>query len=100
MPDNTMELQRIATGSHIAGYDVFLAGDTVTVVDDDGVVTRQTVAGLGAFVARAKQLRTGWGQFPDGMEVLYLYDRGDDNFGYAVNLHDESCSEWGYAPFR
>ena len=100
MPDNTSRLEHIGTASHIGGYDVFLAGDTVTVLDDDGVVTRQTVVGLGAFVDRAKQLRTGWGEFPDGMEVIYLYDRGDDNFGYAVNLQDERCSEWGYAPFR
>ena len=100
MPDNTTGLQLIGTGGHIAGYDVFLHGDTVTVLDDDGVVTRRTVEGLGAFVERAKDLRTGWGQFPDGMEVIYLYDRGDDNFGYAVNLAREDFSEWGYAPFR
>ena len=89
----------VLVSSHTAGYDVFLAGDTVTVIDDDGPVTRQQVNGLGAFVAKARALRCGWGQFPDGMEVIYLYDRGDDNFGYAVNLHDEGCSEWGYAPF-
>ena len=100
MPDQHGELQHLGTGSHIAGYDVFLSGDTVTVLNDDGVVTRQTVAGLGAFVAKAKDLRTGWGEFPDGMEVIYLYDRGDDNFGYAVNLQSEDFSEWGYAPFR
>lgn len=97
MTDTTLE--RVAQSSHIAGYDVFLAGDTVTVLDDDGIVTRQTVDGLGAFIATAKALRTGWGRFPDGMEVLYVYDKGDDNFGYAVNLQDEHCSEWGYAPF-
>ena len=100
MSDHTGALQHLGTGSHIAGYDVFLSGDTVAVLNDDGVVTRRTVEGLGAFVARAKDLRTGWGEFPDGMEVIYLYDRGDDNFGYAVNLQDEHCSEWGYAPFR
>ena len=99
MPDNT-HLEHIGTGSHIAGYDVFLTGDTVTVLNDDGIVTRRTVKGLGAFVDRATDLRTGWGEFPDGMEVIYLYDRGDDNFGYAVNLQAEDCSEWGYAPFR
>ena len=91
--------QFIAQSGHIGGYDVFLHGDTVTVLDDEGIVTRQTVAGLGAFIARAKALRTGWGQFPDGMEVIYLYDRGDDQFGYAVNLQHEDLSEWGYAPF-
>src|SRR5215211_7132795 len=98
MPDHRGELQFLGTGGHIAGYDVFLAGDTVTVLGDEGVVTRRTVPGLGAFVERAKDLRTGWGRFPDGMEVLYLYDRGDDHFGYAVNLQAEDCSEWGYAP--
>ena len=100
MAENSGELRFLGTGSHIAGYDVFLAGDTVSVLDDEGVVTRQTVAGLGNFVAKARQLRTGWGQFPDGMEVIYLYDLGDDNFGYAVNLQAADCSEWGYAPFR
>ena len=99
MPDSSSELHLIGTAAHIAGYDVFLAGDTVTVINDDGVVARRTVAGLGAFVARATDLRTGWGQFPDGMEVIYLYDRGDDNFGYAVNLQRAEFSEWGYAPF-
>jgi hypothetical protein len=91
--------QLIAQSGHIRGYDVFLHGDAVTVLDDEGVVTKQTAPGLGAFVDRARDFRLGWGQFPDGMEVLYLYDRGDDNFGYAVNLGDEQCSEWGYAPF-
>ncbi len=99
MPDTNRELQLIGTSAHIAGYDVFLSGDTVAVLNDEGVVTRRTVAGLGAFVANAKDLRTGWGQFPDGMEVIYLYDRGDDNFGYAVNLQCAEFSEWGYAPF-
>ena len=89
----------VLVASHTAGYDVFLAGDTVTVIDDDGPVTRQQVNGLGAFVAKARELRCGWGQFPDGMEVIYLYDRGDDNFGYAVNLQVPDFSEWGYAPF-
>ena len=101
MPDNQnqVERERFATGSSVGGYDVFLAGDTVTVLDDEGIVTRQTVAGLGAFIDHAKALRTGWGRFPDGMEVLYVYDKADDNFGYAVNLQDEHGSEWGYAPF-
>ena len=88
----------VLVSSQTAGYDVFLTGDTVTVIDDDGPVIRQQVHGLGAFVAHARELRCGWGQFPDGMEVIYLYDRGDDNFGYAVNLAAPECSEWGCAP--
>lgn len=50
---------------------------------------------------KAKNLRLGWGQFQDdGDEVIYLYDKQDGNFGYAVNLDDPHCSEWGYAPFQ
>ena len=60
----------------------------------------QTVPGIAAFVKKAKRLTFGWGQFPDdGDEVIYLYDREDGNFGYAMNLDDPGCSEWGYAPF-
>ena len=35
---------------------------------------------------------------PD-FEVIYLYDKADGNYGYAVNLQDPMCSEWGSAPF-
>ena len=91
MPDTTDQL--LAQSGHIGGYDVFLHGDTVTVLGDDGIVTKQTVPGLGVFVERATQFRLGWGQFRDGMEVLYLYDCGDDSFGYAVNLDVEAFSE-------
>jgi hypothetical protein len=43
--------------------------------------------------------RVGWASFPDDAEVIYVYDRDDDNFGYAFNLTAPNCSEWGYAPF-
>ena len=43
--------------------------------------------------------RLGWGRFPGGAEVLYLYDRDDGGFGHAVNLTAPDCSEWGFAPF-
>lgn len=80
------------------------ASEHIVVFKTDGYIfdlqTGQTVPGIAAFVKKAKQLRLGWGQFPDGGdEVLYLYDKGDGNFGYAVNLDDPGCSEWGYAPF-
>ena len=90
---------RFVQAGPLAGYTVYLSGDTVTVLDDEGLVTRQTVNGLGAFVAQAKDLRTSWGHFPDGMEVIYVYDQAADNFGYAVNLQTAQRSEWGYAPF-
>lgn len=35
----------------------------------------------------------------DDAEIVYGYDRDDDNFGYAYNLSDPALSEWGYAPF-
>ena len=97
MTEGTMHL--VARVGRLGDYEVYLAEDTVTIIDASGIVTRERVDGLGGFVARSTDVRLGWGQFPDGMEVIYLYDQGDDNFGYAVNLHDAQCSEWGYAPF-
>ena len=42
--------------------------------------------------------RLGWGRFPDGAEVLSLYDRDDGGFGYAVNLTVPEFGGWRYAP--
>ena len=83
---------------YIRGYDVFVSKDVVTVIDEKRIVTKQKVVGLSQFIARAKDLRLGWGMLPDS-EVIYLYDKADDNCGYAVNLEYPSCSEWGRAPF-
>ena len=91
--------RQIGISGVINGYDVVVLGDTAHVLKAEQMITSQTVEGLGAFVAKAGDLRLGWGQFEDDLEVIYLYDRADGNFGYAVNLHDEWCSEWGYAPF-
>ncbi len=87
-----------ATSGLIGGYDVLIVGDTVTVLRDGTIMTRQTAQGLGRFAGRAKDLRLGWAAFAD-FEVVYIYDKADDNFGYAVNLQIEPYSEWGYAPF-
>jgi hypothetical protein len=57
------------------------------------------VDGLGRFVTAARDLTLGWGEFPDGAEVVYLYDKGDGGFGFALNLDWSDGSEWGYAPF-
>ena len=59
---------------------------------------RPTTAEDAAAAARPG-FRLGWGRFPDGAEVLYLYDRDDGGCGYAVNLTAPDCSEWGYTPF-
>jgi hypothetical protein len=68
-------------------------------IRDGGRSARRTVDGLARFVAAARDLQLGWGQFPDDAEVIYLYDKGDDCFGYALNLACDWSSEWGYAPF-
>jgi hypothetical protein len=74
-------------------------GDAIAIDRDGERITRRTVAGLARFVATACDLKLGWGQFPDEAEVIYLYDKGDAYFGYALNLACEWSSEWGYAPF-
>jgi len=97
--------ERLHVGT-VNGYTVLIeyASEHIVVLEADGVTfalqTGQTVPGIANFLKKAKNLRLGWGQFPnDGDEVLYLYDKGDGNFGYAVNLDDPGCSEWDYAPF-
>lgn len=66
------------------------------------VVARQAVPNYGTALADLSArpgFALGWARFPDGAEELFLYDAHDDGFGYAVNLTDPACSEWGYAPF-
>ncbi len=87
----------------VKGYFVIVGtDDTISVFADQmRPRTREKVKGLNAFIKKAKAVRLGWGQFQDdGDEVIYLYDKADGNFGYAVNLDDPHCSEWGYAPFQ
>ena len=83
------------------GYVLGTHDDTICVYDRSSkLVTQQRVEGLHEFLMKARILRFGWGQFPNnGDEVIYLFDEADENFGYAVNLDDPHCSEWGYAPF-
>jgi hypothetical protein len=97
--------QRFFTGT-VNDYTVLIeyGSEHVVIFKADGMTfdlqAGQTVPGIADFMKKAKDLRLGWGQFPDdGDEVIYLYDRGDSNFGYAVNMDDPQCSEWGYAPF-
>ncbi len=91
---------KVATAGHVAGHDVLILADTVVVSDMAGT-RRFPVPNYGTAIgdlASRPGFRLGWGRFPDGAEVLYLYDREDDGFGYAVNLTMPDCSEWGYAP--
>ena len=65
---------------------------TVLVLKDGQNITKQHVRKLKSFVERAKALRLGWAKLPDD-EVIYIYDKADENFEYAVNLSDPNCSE-------
>ena len=89
----------VGVGGTINGYGVLVLGDVVIVERDGGEVARRTVEGLGRFAANARDLRLGWGCFPDGAAgVIFLSDKADDGFGYALNLDWPDGSEWGYAP--
>ncbi len=93
---------KVGTAGHIAGYDVLILADRVLITDATGRTWDHAAPNHGTGVADLAVrpgFRLGWGQFPDGAEVLYLYDASDGGFGYAVNLTAPDCSEWGYAPF-
>ena len=94
-------VEKIGTAGHVVGYDVLILVGAVFVTDADGT-RRFPVPNRGMSIghlAARPGFRLGWDRFPDGAEVLYLYDRDDGGFGYAVNLTAPDCSEWGYAPF-
>lgn len=98
----TVEHVEAGVSGHVGRYDVFVRGDVVAVVEDtdEPRTARERVEGLGAWLAQVGDLALGWAAFEDGMEVVYLYDKDDDLYGYAVNLDVPHFSEWGYAPFR
>jgi hypothetical protein len=86
----------------VRSYTLYIVGQEVEVYKGAELVTMQAVR-LGIdhfkeFLVNAKDLKLGWAELPD-FEVIYIYDRADHNFGYAVNLQDLHLSEWGYAPF-
>jgi hypothetical protein len=92
---------QIVCGSHIAGYDVLITRGHFT-LHCDGKTDHYEVPNHGPDIAELMDrpgARVGWGCFPDGDEVIYLYDVDDGNFGYALNLSCGWCSKWGYAPF-
>lgn len=93
-------IEQLGVAGTISGYRTLVFGDAVTVERGGAEVARCRVEGLGRFVAAAGDLRLGLGRFPDGAEVLSLYDKAGDSFGYAFNLTSPGCSEGGYAPFR
>lgn len=93
---------RLGFVGYVATWTVSVIGDTITACPDGGSeedCPSIEVDGLARFAASASDLAVGWGQFPDGAEVLSLYGKADGGFGYALNLACGWCSEWGYAPF-
>ena len=93
--------EKIGTAGRVAGDDVLVLADAVIVTGADGS-RRFPVPDYGTSIgdlAARPGVRLGRGRFPAGAEVLYLYDRHDGGFGYAVNLAAPECSEWGSAPF-
>lgn len=90
---------RIGVVSEVAGFRVIVTGDDLMVRRRGEVVARETVPGLGRFVTNSKQLAVGWARLPNDDDIIYVYDRQDQNFGRACNIQDPWCSEWGYAPF-
>jgi hypothetical protein len=93
-------MARVGIGGTIKGYGVLVLGDVVVVERDGEEVARRTVDVLGLFATAARDLRLGWGRFPDGPEVIYLYDKGDACFGYVVNLDWPDGSELGIRALR
>ncbi len=92
-------MQYLFKSGHIKDYDVILDKDNVIVLKGKQLQCARKVPGLQTFLEKAKDVRLGWGQFEhDGDEVIYIYDKADENFGYALNLDDDHCSEWGYSP--
>ncbi|CAN5721003.1 hypothetical protein BH23CHL2_BH23CHL2_19650 [soil metagenome] len=84
----------------VGSYQVVIVDDIISVWCGPNRITLRSVDGLGTFITKAKDFTLGWARLEGEDKVLYLYDTGDDSFGYALNLSAEWCSEWGYAPFR
>jgi hypothetical protein len=92
---NTATDKRVGTAGSFNGYSILVIGDTISVDRDGEEIARRTVVGLGKFVASVRDLRLAWGQFPDDAEVIFVYDKADASFGYALNLARDWSSEWG-----
>jgi hypothetical protein len=94
--------QFLGRAGHVAGWEFLIApGDDILATNGDRVI-RHTPKNYGTSLLELMSRPTaavGWARMPDDMEILFFYDKGDDNFGYALNLDVDYFSEWGYAPF-
>ncbi len=88
--------KQAGTVGWVRDYTVVVLGDRVAVFRGDEEVASEVVAGQGRFVAGAGELKVEWGETAD-FEILYLYDKADSGWGYALNLTWAGGSEWGYS---
>lgn len=95
----TMRIPTFIAG-HIASYLVVIYRGSIGVYRKEGAkpLATEKPKRLAGFLKKAEDLRLGWAELEGGDEVIYMYDKGDGNFGYAINLDSPQCSEWGYAP--
>jgi hypothetical protein len=96
---STTTMHNVGITGTVNGYAVLIIGNQIIVSRDGEEIDRRTVDGIGSYAAAARDLRLGWGQFPDDAQVIFAYDKADECFGYAINLDWPDGSEWGYAPF-
>jgi hypothetical protein len=85
---------------HIADYDVLIVGNKVAVLNEEGLVTDVEVPSPESFakIVASPKLMLGYAKVED-MEIIYIYDKAQDNFGYAINLDVDYFSEYGFSPF-
>jgi hypothetical protein len=98
-----MEIKSLFSGN-IKGYDIIVGNGFIWVGENAGRKAQvHRVPNYGTDILdlmRRPGAALGWARMPDDEEILYFYDKNDDNFGYALNLDTDYFSEWGYAPFE
>lgn len=87
------------TEGTVRDYQVAIVGNVVRVERDGRVILWRIVPGLDDFIESSRDLFIGW-RLTDGGEVIYIYDAGNRNFGYGLNLRCETHDEWGRASFK
>ena len=95
-------VEYIGRSGYVGGYRLVVGENRVQVIKD-GVVLDHPVPArrgvdVGGFVARARDLRVGWGRLPTGDEVIAVFDDADHDLGYVIDLTDEALSGWGEVP--
>ena len=96
MTENT---QLLCRSGHVGGFDVFLKGNLIVVMEPGGgPLHKHPVGGLASWMKRFTEIRLLHYTLPDGDRVIAVYAPQDKGFGYAFNIDCDWCSEWGYLP--